>query len=143
MSYIPMHNRLAEGFTESEAFGETLDPLSSRILPARLAAPEPDELLHRARMARAAALGAALVRAGRLLAAVFSALARPLIDRFAAWRRRERAAELYAADARTLADLGLRRADIPFLLAQGGWERRDPASAPHRDERLRACEVTP
>ena len=40
-----------------------------------------------------------------------------LRDRFTAWRERERAfAELSALDDRTLADLGLRRADIPFVV---------------------------
>jgi uncharacterized protein YjiS (DUF1127 family) len=38
-------------------------------------------------------------------------------DRFTAWRERERAfAELSALDDRTLADLGLRRGDIPFVV---------------------------
>jgi uncharacterized protein YjiS (DUF1127 family) len=38
-------------------------------------------------------------------------------DRFTAWRERERAfAELSALDDRTLADLGLRRSDIPFVV---------------------------
>jgi uncharacterized protein YjiS (DUF1127 family) len=38
-------------------------------------------------------------------------------DRFIAWRERERAfAELSALDDRTLADLGLRRGDIPFVV---------------------------
>jgi uncharacterized protein YjiS (DUF1127 family) len=37
--------------------------------------------------------------------------------RFTAWRERERAfAELSALDDRTLADLGLRRGDIPFVV---------------------------
>jgi uncharacterized protein YjiS (DUF1127 family) len=124
MSFIPMHNRFAEGFTASASSGEMLDPLSSRIHPARLAGPDCDETLRRARMARDAALGAALVRVGRFLAAVVSRPARSLIDRFVAWRRRERvAAELYAVDERTLADLGLCRADIPFILARGGRDR--------------------
>ena len=42
---------------------------------------------------------------------------RGLGERFTAWRERERAfAELSALDDRTLADLGLRRADIPFVV---------------------------
>jgi uncharacterized protein YjiS (DUF1127 family) len=37
--------------------------------------------------------------------------------RFNAWRERERAfAELSALDDRTLADLGLRRGDIPYVV---------------------------
>jgi len=40
-----------------------------------------------------------------------------MADRFYAWRERERAyAELTALDDRTLADLGLRRGDIPFVV---------------------------
>jgi uncharacterized protein YjiS (DUF1127 family) len=43
----------------------------------------------------------------------FSALG----ERFTAWRERERAfTELSALDDRTLSDLGLRRADIPFVV---------------------------
>jgi uncharacterized protein YjiS (DUF1127 family) len=117
MSYMPKHNRFAEGFIESESSGETLDPLSSRILPARSANSD------------SGAVVAVLVHAGRFLATVFSALCRSLIDRFVGWRRRERAVvELYAVDSRTLADIGVRRADIPFILAHGGWERRKPCT---------------
>jgi uncharacterized protein YjiS (DUF1127 family) len=40
-----------------------------------------------------------------------------LAGRFNAWRERERAfAELSALDDRTLADLGLRRGDIPYVV---------------------------
>jgi uncharacterized protein YjiS (DUF1127 family) len=40
-----------------------------------------------------------------------------LAGRYAAWRERERAfAELSALDDRTLADLGLRRGDIPYVV---------------------------
>jgi uncharacterized protein YjiS (DUF1127 family) len=96
------------------------------------------ELLRRARTARAAALGAALIRVarcvGRCLAAAIPAPARSLIGRFAAWRRRERAAAaLYAVDDRTLADLGLCRAGIAFILAQGGRDR--PATLADRARR--------
>ncbi len=125
MSRIPMHNRFAQGFVESESAGATLDPLSSRIHPARLADPDFDALSRRARTACAAALGAGFTRVGRFLAARFLAPARSPIDRFVAWRRRERvAAELYAVDERTLADIGLRRADIPFIVARSGADRR-------------------
>ncbi len=125
MSRIPMHNRFAEGFVESQSAGATLDPLSSRIHPARLAAPDFAAVSRRARTACAAVLGAGLTRVGRFLAAVFLAPARSPIDRFTAWRRRERvAAELYAVDERTLADIGLRRADIPFIVARSGAGRR-------------------
>jgi uncharacterized protein YjiS (DUF1127 family) len=62
-----------------------------------------------------------------LLAAIFVVPGRWLIVRYLAWRRRQRdAAELYAADEHTLADLGLRRIDIPFVVAQGGREWHDP-----------------
>lgn len=37
-----------------------------------------------------------------------------------------RLAGRFAVSERTLADLGLRRADIPFILMQRGWERHDP-----------------
>lgn len=47
-----------------------------------------------------------------------------LAARFNAWRERERAfAELSALDDRTLADLGLRRADIPFVVYCKARER--------------------
>ena len=40
-----------------------------------------------------------------------------LATRFSAWRERERTyAELSSLDDHTLADLGLRRSDIPFVL---------------------------
>ena len=127
MSYIPMHNRFAEGFVEPESSGEILDPFSSQIRSSPLAAPDSDEVLRRARLARDAALSAALVRTGRFLASVLVVPARWLIVRFLAWRQRGRdAAELYAADEHTLADLGVRRADIPFIVAQGAREWRDP-----------------
>jgi pimeloyl-ACP methyl ester carboxylesterase/uncharacterized protein YjiS (DUF1127 family) len=121
---IPMHNRFAEGFAASEPSGETLDALSSRIRPARLADADYDAMLRHARAQRSAALAAALMGAGRFLAAVFLAPPRALIGRFLAWRRQQRLAmELYAVDERTLADLGLRRADILFLVARGERDR--------------------
>jgi len=50
------------------------------------------------------------------MATVFGFLS-GLGDRFTAWRERERAfAELNALDDRPLADLGLRRGDIPFVV---------------------------
>jgi uncharacterized protein YjiS (DUF1127 family) len=49
--------------------------------------------------------------------AIFSGFLSALGERFTAWRERERAfAELSALDDRTLADLGLRRGDIPFVV---------------------------
>jgi uncharacterized protein YjiS (DUF1127 family) len=127
MCYISMHNRRAEGFAESEPSGETLDALSSQIGSAPPAVPNSDEVLPLARIARDAALGAVVVRASRLLAAIFVMPGRWLIVRYLVWRRRERdAAELYAADEHTLADLGLRRIDVPLVVAEGDREWRDP-----------------
>jgi uncharacterized protein YjiS (DUF1127 family) len=58
------------------------------------------------------------------LATVFTTLA----QRFIAWRQRERAfAELSALDDHTLADLGLRRADIPMVVY--GYDKSEPAAA--------------
>jgi len=57
-----------------------------------------------------------------------------LAERFKAWRERERAyAELSSLDDHTLADLGLRRSDIPLVLfdkqgAPGSREGFDGAS---------------
>ena len=96
MTYIPMHNRFAEGFIEPEASGEAIDPLSSRILPARLPSPDPGALARLTRMVHTASVAAGtLVRAGRILVAIVSEPSRSLIDRFMAWRparvRRRRA----------------------------------------------------
>jgi uncharacterized protein YjiS (DUF1127 family) len=125
MSYIPMHNRFAEGFLEPETAGEMLDLLSSRIERAAPPDPDFDEVLHRARTARSAALGALLARGGRCLAAIVFGPVRSLIFSFVAARRRARAAaELYAVDDRTLADLGLRRTDIPFGFVRGCGDHR-------------------
>jgi uncharacterized protein YjiS (DUF1127 family) len=125
MSYIPMHNRFAEGFLEPEPAGETLDSLSSRIERAGPPDPDFDEVLHRARAARSAALGALLARGGRCLSAIVFGPVRSLIGSVMAARRRARAAaELYAVDDRTLADLGLRRTDIPFGFVRGGSDHR-------------------
>jgi len=42
-----------------------------------------------------------------------------LLGAWAAWRQRERACnELYALDDRALADIGISRADIPFVLSR-------------------------
>jgi uncharacterized protein YjiS (DUF1127 family) len=127
MSYIPMHNRFAEGLVEPESSSETLDPISSQIRSVPLAAPDFEAVLHRALSARDAALAAAVVRAGRSLASGLAVPVRWLIVRFQVWRQRERdAAELYAADEHTLADLGVRRADIPFIVTHGAREWHDP-----------------
>jgi uncharacterized protein YjiS (DUF1127 family) len=55
---------------------------------------------------------------------LFEALAR----RFADWRARQRAyEELSSLDDRSLADIGITRSDIPFLLSQPA--ERAPGSA--------------
>lgn len=63
------------------------------------------------------------------LKTIFGAIA----QRFNDWRERERAfAELSALDDHTLADLGLRRADIPFVVfAKGREQVEQDATASH------------
>lgn len=53
------------------------------------------------------------------------------LDAWAAWRRRQRAVnELYALDDRALADIGISRAEIPFVLSHSSAnERFLPANA--------------
>src|SRR6266403_5542100 len=122
MSNTPMHNRFAEGFLESHSWGWSLDALSARLTPAPFADLEIEEFHRRARIARDAAIAAATVQAWRELRALIRAVnpIKPVLDWWRAWRARERAAdELYALDDRTLAELGLRRADIPFIAAGG------------------------
>ncbi len=118
MSRIPMHNRFAEGFVEPHSWGDTIDALSSRIEPGR---PGFDgcSLERSADTARDAAIVAAIVAASDAVRRIGVDLARSLREHFAAWReRRNAAAELAALDDRTLAELGLRRAEIPFVVAQ-------------------------
>jgi uncharacterized protein YjiS (DUF1127 family) len=68
-----------------------------------------------------------------------------IANRFLAWRERERAfAELSALDDRTLADLGLRRGDIPFVVYCQAQDRRpasgtSPANANLETKGLRAA----
>jgi uncharacterized protein YjiS (DUF1127 family) len=53
-----------------------------------------------------------------------------LAARFTAWRERERAyAELSSLDDHTLADLGLRRSDIPLVVFAMGRERSETQAA--------------
>ena len=118
MSRIPMHNRFAEGFVEPHSWGDTINALSSRIEPGR---PGFDgrSLERAADAARDAAIVAAIVAAPGALRRIGVSLARSLREHFSAWReRRHAAAELAALDDRTLAELGLRRAEIPFVVAQ-------------------------
>ncbi|HUZ73220.1 MAG TPA: DUF1127 domain-containing protein [Stellaceae bacterium] len=51
-----------------------------------------------------------------------------LLERLADYRRRQRAyAELYALDDRSLADIGITRAEIPFLMSRSAEEMAGPA----------------
>jgi len=53
------------------------------------------------------------------------------LDAWAAWRQHQRAInELYALDDRALADIGLSRAEIPFVLSRSSANARfAPANA--------------
>jgi len=133
MSRTPMHNRFVEGFVESHSWGDTIDALSLRILPGNPAL-DAGTLTRHARAARDAAIRAAL-RAGwaalRRGAATLGGAFHPLRHRLAAWRERRNAtSELCALDDRTLAELGLRRGEIPFVVAR-------PARRPARRGRQR------
>jgi uncharacterized protein YjiS (DUF1127 family) len=47
------------------------------------------------------------------------------LDAWAAWRQRQRAInELYALDDRALADIGINRAEIPFVLSRSNASER-------------------
>jgi uncharacterized protein YjiS (DUF1127 family) len=60
---------------------------------------------------------------------VVSTLIARIVERFNAWRERERAfAELNALDDRTLADLGLRRSDIPYVIYGRPEQRATPVT---------------
>jgi uncharacterized protein YjiS (DUF1127 family) len=110
MLTTPMHNRFAEGFIEYRSSGEALDPLSAKILDGHATDDAP-------------------VTAVPPLAWLQSGV-RAVVAAYRAWRARERAAEeLYALDDRALADLGLSRAEITFILAYGAPER-----GPHAPE---------
>jgi uncharacterized protein YjiS (DUF1127 family) len=118
MLRTPMHNRFVEGFSERDSSGETIDPLSFKILDSASSA------LYRAREARDAAFAELLATAGTWLRNGAGRVLFGSIAAFRAWRRRERdAAELYALDDYALAELGVSRAEIPYILAHGPWER--------------------
>jgi uncharacterized protein YjiS (DUF1127 family) len=115
MSRTPMHNRFAEGFVEPHSWGDTIDALSSRILPGHAAG----DVQRHARLARDAAIAAAFAAGWTALGRRATALGRALRVGYADWRERQHAAaELYALDDRTLAELGLHRAEIPFVVAR-------------------------
>jgi uncharacterized protein YjiS (DUF1127 family) len=131
MSKTPMHNRFVEGFLEPHSWGQSLDALSTRIRPTPFVDIELEEFHRRARIARNAAIAAATVGAWREFRALIRAVnpIKPILDWWRAWRARERAAdELYALDERTLAELGLRRADIPFIAGGAPVVDRPPAA---------------
>jgi uncharacterized protein YjiS (DUF1127 family) len=137
MSHIPMHNRFAEGFVEPHSWGYTIDSLSSRILPNRFGSEFDAGTIEReARVARAAVIGAALGAgwtALRHAAATLGAALHPLRARLEARRERRHAAkELFALDDRTLAELGLRRSEISFVVARPVRERDQRRVAPER-----------
>ncbi len=68
------------------------------------------------------------------MASTLSTLFSSMVERFENWRARERAyRELAALDDRSLADIGLTRSDIPFILERKPVEReaarREPVFA--------------
>jgi uncharacterized protein YjiS (DUF1127 family) len=139
MSHIPMHNRFAEGFVEPHSWGYTIDSLSSRILPSRFGSEFDTGTIERdARVARNAAIGAALGAgwtALRHAVATLGAALHPLRARLEARRERRHAAkELCALDDRTLAELGLRRSEIPFVVARPRRQRDQRPVAPESAE---------
>ncbi len=136
MSRTPMYNRFVEGFVESHSWGDTIDALSSRILPGHPAL-DAGTLARHARAARDAAIRAALSTGWAALrrgAAALGGAFHPLRHRLAAWRERRNAtSELCALDDRTLAELGLRRGEIPFVVARPATLRDErPTARPGR-----------
>ncbi|HXP29459.1 MAG TPA: DUF1127 domain-containing protein [Stellaceae bacterium] len=56
---------------------------------------------------------------------IFLSAWRSVAARFAEWRRRQQAyAELVALDDRSLADIGITRSEIPYILSHPRPERR-------------------
>lgn len=65
------------------------------------------------------------------MASLFSSLLSSMTERFGNWRARERAyRELSSLDDRSLADIGLTRSDIPFVLEGKTLERKAPRIEP-------------
>lgn len=65
------------------------------------------------------------------MASTLSTLFSSMVERFDNWRARERAyRELAALDDRSLADIGLTRSDIPFVLERKAAERKAPRLEP-------------
>ncbi|HZT50970.1 MAG TPA: DUF1127 domain-containing protein [Stellaceae bacterium] len=58
---------------------------------------------------------------------------RQLLDKLAAYRRQQRALEeLYALDDRSLADIGITRSEIPYLVSQRKASDQGEARAPFK-----------
>jgi uncharacterized protein YjiS (DUF1127 family) len=65
---------------------------------------------------------------------------RHLLERLSDYRRRQRAyAELYALDDRSLADIGITRSEIPFLLSRPAGFTDDHTRQQHRFKSYRAA----
>lgn len=65
------------------------------------------------------------------MASTLSTILSSIVDRFDNWRARERAyRELAALDDRSLADIGLTRSDIAFVLKGKPAERKAPRLEP-------------
>jgi uncharacterized protein YjiS (DUF1127 family) len=113
-----MHNRFAQGFVESNSSDETIDPFSSRVLEQDWLDRDLAAVHRRADAARAAALAAAVENVASVVGGAARRLWHAVADAYRCWRSRERAAEeLFALDDRALAELGLNRADIPFVVS--------------------------
>jgi uncharacterized protein YjiS (DUF1127 family) len=120
MYRTPMHNRFAEGFEEPFSSGDTIDPMSARVLDRDWLDGDLRSVHSRARAARDAALAAWLGEISASMGCALARLGRSLVNVVRTWRHRHRMAEeLYGLDRRALADLGLNRSDIPFIVA--GW----------------------
>jgi uncharacterized protein YjiS (DUF1127 family) len=64
---------------------------------------------------------------------MLSRLFKGLAERYKAWRQREQAyRELSALDDRSLADIGISRAEIPYLVAKKPARAVPPSGAPIR-----------
>ncbi|HUK57908.1 MAG TPA: DUF1127 domain-containing protein [Stellaceae bacterium] len=64
---------------------------------------------------------------------MLSRLFKALAERYEDWRRREQAyRELSALDDRSLADIGISRSEIPYVLAHRVERAVPPAGAPIR-----------
>jgi uncharacterized protein YjiS (DUF1127 family) len=64
---------------------------------------------------------------------MFSRLFKALAERYEDWRQREQAyRELSALDDRSLADIGISRSEIPYILTRRTDRSVPPAGAPIR-----------